>query len=355
VPEHALPHAAAALSAASIRRLSHPDRLALAAAAEACRHAGLEGSLRERTALAVGTTTGGMGDTEEAYRRRRAGSDRRFRLSRFVGTPQSTAGAVVSQALGVFGPRLTLSTACSSSALALGVAADLVRRGDAPVALVVGTDAFCRLTCAGFGALQAVDPEPCRPFDRGRRGLSLGEGAGALVLERRDHAQARGATVLALLRGWGVSADAHHVTAPDPDGRGAETALRAALTAADLSADRIDYVNAHGSGTRQNDAVEVAVLRRVFGARLGALPVSSSKSQIGHTLGAAGALEAIATVVALTHGVVPPTVSLREPEWPDLDFVPVAGRRSPLAVAASSSYGFGGHDVTLILSRADVA
>ena len=344
---------ATGLPQATVRRLSAADRFALAAAGQACRSAGLDAALRRGAALYVGATTGGMRETEEAYRRRRAGVDRRFRLSRLLATPLSTPAAVVSQALAIFGPRATFSTACSSSALAIAEAADAVRRGQVRVALAVGTDQLCRLTYAGFDALQALDAEPCRPFDRNRRGLSLGEGAAALVLEDAAHAVARGARVHALLLGYASTTDAHHVTAPHPEGDGARRALAGALAAAGVVSEAVDYVNAHGSGTPQNDAVEMGVLRAVLGRRLTRVPVSSSKSQMGHCLAAAGALEAVVTVLALVEGLLPPTVHLREPEpaWADVDLVPVPGRRAALGVAVSSSYGFGGHNVTLVLAR----
>ena len=345
------------LSPATVRRLSRPDRFALAAALEASRQAGLEAALRRQTALYVGATTGGMFETEEAYRRRQAGEDRRFRLSRMIGTPLANAASAVSQVLGLHGPQTTLSTACSSSALAVAMAAEAVTRGDVPVALALGTDGLCRLTYAGFDALQALDPERCRPFDRDRRGLSLGEGAAALVLEDAEHARARGARVRAVVMGSGTATDAHHVTAPHPEGAGALAALRSALASAGVEPGAVDYVNAHGTGTAQNDAVEVSVLRAVFGPRLARLPVSSSKSQLGHCLGAAGALEAAITVLALEESLLPPTAGLRTPDpaWADLDLVPVAGRRAPLGVAVSSSYGFGGHNVTLVLGRPERA
>ncbi len=336
--------------------LSRSDLLALAASDEACRAAGLDVDARADAGLAVGTTTGGMREAEEAYRRWRAGEDERPRQSGFAGMPLSTVGAAVAQRLGVLGPRVTVSTACSSGALAITAAADMIRRGDASVALAVGADALCRLTYAGFDALQALDPEPCRPFDAARRGLSLGEGAAAFVLEDVDHARARGARVCALLLGAGASADAHHVTAPHPESTGAIAAMHAALEAAGLGPDAIDYVNAHGSGTKHNDDAEVAALRAVFGDRLARVPVSSSKSQIGHCLAAAGALEAAITVTALADGILPATVTLRMPDaaWSELDLVPVAGRRAALGIALSSSYGFGGHNVTLVLARPEV-
>ncbi len=341
------------LPAATARRLSRPDRFALAAAAEACRAAGLDAALRRDAGVWVGATVGGMFETEAAYARRRRGDDARFRLSRLVGTPLSSAAAVVGQALGLYGPRETASTACSSSALAIALAADAVRRGDVRVAVAIGTDGLCRLTYAGFDALQALDPEPCRPFDRDRRGLSLGEGAGALVLEPLDQARARGVRPRAILLGHASTSDAHHVTAPHPEGAGARAALTRALDAAGVRPAFVDYVNAHGSGTRQNDAVEVAALRAVFGERLARVPVSSSKAQLGHCLGAAGALEAIVTVLALDDGILPPTANLRSPDpaWADLDLVPTPGRRARLDVAVTSSYGFGGHNVSLVLAR----
>jgi 3-oxoacyl-[acyl-carrier-protein] synthase II len=354
VPELAPPAAAlGSLPPATIRRLSRPDRLALAAVEQACRQAGLEAALLAPAGLFVGATVGGMAETEEAYRRRRSGEDPRFRLSRLLGTPLSTSAAAVAQAFGVHGPRATFATACSSSALAIAEAAAAVASGKLAVALAVGTDALCRITHAGFDALQTLDPQGCRPFDRDRAGLTLGEGAAALVLEDVAHARARGARLVARLLGHATTTDAHHVTAPDPDGRAALAALRNALDAAAVPPDAVDYVNAHGTGTRQNDEVEVRVLRAVFGARLPCIPVSSTKAQLGHCLGAAGAVEAVATVLALDGSLVPATATLRHPDpaWSDLDLVPIAGRRQPLEVALTSSYGFGGHNVTLVLGR----
>jgi 3-oxoacyl-[acyl-carrier-protein] synthase II len=343
------------LPRATVRRLSRPDRLAIAAASQAVAQAGLAAGERAAAAVLVGATTGGMLETEEAYRRWRAGGTRRLRASRVLGTSLASSGVAIAQALGLFGPQETMATACSSSALAIARAGDLVRRGVVPAAVAVGTDALCRLTFAGFDALQALDPERCRPFDRHRRGLTLGEGAAALVLEDAEHARARGAGIHALLLGWGTATDAHHPTAPRPDGHSAKAALHAALGMAGLPAEAVDYVNAHGTGTPQNDVVEMGVLRAVLGGRLARIPVSSSKSQLGHTLGAAGALEAVVSVLALRHGILPPTIGLREPDeaWADVDLVTEPGRRAPLGTAISSSYGFGGHNVTLVLGRED--
>jgi 3-oxoacyl-[acyl-carrier-protein] synthase II len=341
------------LPAPTVRRLSRPDRFALVAAEQALAHAGLAAPALASAGVFVGATVGGMAESEEAYRRRHSGTDRRWRLSRLLGTPLSTTAAALAQAFGAHGPRATYSTACSSSALAIAEAASAVSSGRVSVALAAGTDALCRVTYAGFDALQALDPLGCRPFDRERGGLSLGEGAAALVLEDAEHARARGARIIARVLGHASSSDAHHVTAPDPEGRGVLAALHGALAAAALSPDAVDYVNAHGTGTRQNDEMEIRVLRAVFGRRLSRLPVSSTKSQVGHCLGAAGAIEAVVTILALDRGFLPPTATLRAPDpaWGDLDLVPVAGRRQAIEVAITSSYGFGGHNVTLVLGR----
>ena len=264
---------AAPIAAATARRLSRPDRFALLAASEACRNAGLGDGARRAAALFVGATTGGMFETEQVYGRRRAGEERRYRLSRMLGTPVSTAASAVCQTLGVYGPQATVSTACSSSALAVAMAADAIRRGAARVALAVGTDGLCRLTYAGFDALQALDPERCRPFDRDRHGLSLGEGAAARPGMLGVLQNERGARVHAVVLGHATATDAYHVTAPHPEGAGALAALRGALARAGIEPGAVDYVNAHGTGTLQNDAVEVAVLRAVFGERLPRVPV----------------------------------------------------------------------------------
>ena len=220
-------------------------------------------------------------------------------------------------------------TACSSSATAIGYAADRIRLGHVDVALAGGAEGLTRLTYAGFGCLRATAPgdEPCRPFDAERKGLTLGEGAAVLVLEDYERARARGATILAVVAGWGITADAHHMTAPHPEGEGAARAMRMALDDAKLSADAIGYVNAHGTGTPHNDAAETLAIKRVLGARAPSVPVSSIKSMVGHTLGAAGAIEAVASVLSLARGFLPPTVHLRTPDPAfGLDYIPGAAR-----------------------------
>jgi 3-oxoacyl-[acyl-carrier-protein] synthase II len=253
---------------------------------------------------------------------------------------------------GTTGPKETVVLACSSGGAALGQAAELVRSGITPLALAGGVDALTRICFMGFNALRLLDPEPCRPFARDRRGMSIGEGAGFAVLEDAEHARARGAAAYAELAGYGLTTDAHHITAPHPDGEGGVRAMVEALEQAGVPAGQVGYVNAHGTGTVHNDRAEALALRKVFGPD-GVL-VSANKSLIGHTMAAAGALEAIATVLALVHDLIPPTAHLDDPD-PEIPFdcVPTTARPARLEWALSNSFGFGGQNVSLLFRRGD--
>jgi 3-oxoacyl-[acyl-carrier-protein] synthase II len=335
------------------RRVSRADVFALAAVAEALADSGLDGALpRERIGLALGGTTGGMLLAEACLRDRIEGRSGRYRATPLVGTPISTSADVVASVFALAGPRLTLSTACSSSANAIGIALDWLRLGRADLVVAGGTESLCATVFAGFNSLHALSLTPCRPFDRRRDGLSLGEGAAVLVLERAETAARRGARAHAEIRAYGTSADAHHLTAPHPEGLGAALAMRRALARAGLDPADVDYINAHGTGTPLNDAVESAAIASVFGAAPGRLAVSSTKAAVGHTLGAAGAIEALATVIALRDGFVPATVTLEEPDeaFPH-DFVPRRSRPAELRWALSNSYGFGGNNTSLVIGR----
>jgi 3-oxoacyl-[acyl-carrier-protein] synthase II len=260
---------------------------------------------------------------------------------------------LVARHLELCGPRSTIMTACSSSATAVGVAADRVRLGQVDVAIAGGAEGLCRLTYAGFSCLRATSPDVCRPFDADRKGLNLGEGAAVLVLEALDHALARGAEVLALVAGYGITADAYHMTAPHPDGDGAARAMRAALDDAGLSPDDVDYINAHGTATPHNDAAETLAIKSLLGTRAPSVPVSSIKSMVGHTLGAAGAIEAAASVLTIARGLIPPTVNLEHPDPAfGLDFVPGQAREQPVRVVLSNSFAFGGNNTSIAFVRA---
>jgi 3-oxoacyl-[acyl-carrier-protein] synthase II len=334
------------------RRRSRADRLALAAAAEALADAELDARDRAGAALLVGAVGGGMYEGEQWYWKRRQRPDLASTGRRALRSILPGAHAdVVASRFGLRGPRETLVMACASGAASIALGADLILDGIVDVALVGGVDALTRVCFMGFNALKLVDPEPCRPFDRHRRGMSIGEAAAFLVLEDARRCRARGGRAYAALAGSGMSTDAHHVTAPHPEGEGMIRAMAAALEAAGLAPRDVGYVNAHGTGTPQNDRVEATALARVFGE--GGVLVSSSKSLIGHTMAAAGSVEAVATILALQHGLIPPTANLSEvdPAIP-FDCVPGVARAARIDVALSNSFGFGGQNVSLLFRSA---
>jgi 3-oxoacyl-[acyl-carrier-protein] synthase II len=333
----------------SLRR-SRADRFALAAAREALEDAGLSRVERAEAALVVGAVGGGMLEAEAWYWERFRGCRPPSRPTPRSTLPFSHAEAL-GNALGLEGPRETLVMACSSGAASLALAADLIADGVVATALAGGVDALTRICFMGFNALKLLCSEPCRPFDRDRRGMSIGEGAAFVVLEDLERVRARGARIYATLAGYGMTTDAYHVTAPHPEGEGMVRAMATALERARLAPKAVGYANAHGTATPQNDRIEARAIREVFGP--GQLLVSSTKSMIGHTMAAAGALEAVATVLALVHEVVPPTANLETPD-PDVAFdcVPRVAREAPVEYAISNSFGFGGQNVTLLFGRA---
>jgi 3-oxoacyl-[acyl-carrier-protein] synthase II len=324
------------------KRMSRTDSLAVIAAKEAIAQAGVP-SL-ERAIVSSGT--GGLLEGEEYYFARRA--NRRAADSRVLQQPTSGPSDAIARAFQCGGGVVSNATACASAGAALAMAADYLRAKHADVAIAGGSDALCRLTYSGFNVLQAVDPQPCSPFDEGRKGITLGEGAAYLVLERWEDAEARGATILAELSGYGATCDAHHPTAPHEDGRGAASAMTAAILEAGVSA--VDYVNAHGTGTSLNDSAETKAIMSALGSKV---PTSSSKSFFGHTLGASGAIEAVVTVLALQNQIAPPTLRLRQAasDCP-LDYVPHDARPMPMNVALSNTFGFGGSNVSIVFRRA---
>lgn len=349
------------LPAATTRRLdegllSRPDVMALAACREALAAAGLLGPDDAVTAamgLCLGTAAGGILGLEDFFRARSRGEphDAPALLTSFA---LSALASNLAREFCIDGPRATLATVCSSSGAAMAHALELLRTGEADRVLVAGAESLSRVTHAGFNCLRSVDPTCCRPFDADRQGLVLGEGAGALVLETRRSAAARGATPLATFAGYGFTTDTHHFTAPDPDGLAVTDTLTRALADAGVAPADIGYVNAHGTGTALNDTAECQGIRRAL-AQAPQLLVSSSKSMLGHLLGAASAVEAVITVLALDAGLAPPTAHLRTPcpECADLDLVP--DRPKPFAgrAAISNSLAFGGSNVSLLFTAPD--
>jgi 3-oxoacyl-[acyl-carrier-protein] synthase II len=352
------------LSVKEIRRLDRFSQLALVAASEAFDQAGWNGELPYeslRIGCVVATGIGGIQTVETQHDVMR---DRGAKMVSPLGIPQympNAAAAAVSMKYGLQGQMYGIVSACSSGGHAIGSALRMIQYGDADAVLVGGAEAT--LTAFGyacFNSMQALSPTGMsRPFDRRRDGFVMGEGAGMLVLEDAEAAQARGAQILAEVVGYGSTADAHHLTAPDPSGIPAARAIELALRDAGVSGSEVAYVNAHGTSTPLNDAAETAALKRVFGED-GAkrIPVSSTKSAIGHLLGAAGAVEAVATTMTLMTGVIPPTLGYEEPD-PELDLDYVPGEARPLRaanggppVAVSNSFAFGGHNVSLVFRGA---
>ena len=335
---------------AASRRRSRADRFGLAAAREAVVDAGLSRVEQAMAGVIVGGVGGGMLEAETWYwEMARSGEDPRRRPALRSILPSSHA-EVVAHCLGLGGPKETVVMACSSGAASVALAADLIVDGIAPLMLAGGVDALTRICFMGFNALKLLDPDPCRPFDRDRRGMSLGEGAAFVVLEDWEHARGRGARPYAELLSSGLSTDAFHVTSPHPGADGVIRAITDSLARAGLPAGDVGYVNAHGTGTAQNDRTEALALAKVFGTA--GLLMSANKSLIGHAMAAAGALEAVATVLTLRHGVIPPTANLDHPD-PEIPFdcVPHTARPASVRVAMSNSFGFGGQNVSLIFRR----
>ncbi|MCB1054624.1 MAG: beta-ketoacyl-[acyl-carrier-protein] synthase family protein [Acidobacteria bacterium] len=335
-------------------RLSRADRFAVSAAREALAQADLEVSGAD-TGLFFGTSTAGIAEGEEYFLRLLGRSPGSPRLQFLASHEMNGPGDAVARCFEVAGPVRSVSSACAAAALAVGDALHALRAGEVRRALAGGSDSLCLLTYSGFNSLRAVDEAPCRPFRADREGLNLGEGAGVLVLERLDDALGRGARPLAELLGAGASCDAHHMTAPHPEGEGAAQAMLAALADAGLAPDQVDFVNAHGTGTPLNDSAEAKALHTVFGDRARALPLTSTKGSVGHLLGSSGAIEAVVTALCLETAEVHPTPGGGEAD-PALGVDLVHGSARRLAhgagrqlVAVSTSFAFGGSNAALVL------
>ena len=330
----------------------------IAAATEAIRDAGLEAHPKdaERIGLNVGSGIGGLPMIEETHRAMIEGGARKISPFFIPGAIINMISGNLSIMYGFKGPCLAMVTACTTANHCLGDSARLIEYGDADVMVAGGSEGMlCSLGVGGFSAARALstrndDPATAsRPWDRDRDGFVLGEGAGVLVLEELEHARARGTRIYAELAGYGVSADAHHITAPCEDGEGAARGMLNAMRNAGVNPDQVDYVNAHGTSTPLGDLAETVALKRCFGAHAKRLAVSSTKSATGHLLGAAGGIEAIFSVMALRDQVAPPTINLfnQDPQC-DLDYVPNTARAMKIKVAMSNSFGFGGTNGTLI-------
>ncbi|MEN6319093.1 MAG: beta-ketoacyl-[acyl-carrier-protein] synthase family protein [Syntrophaceae bacterium] len=339
----------------SLKRMSRADLMAFAATIGALTDARLfplPDAARGDTGVALGVGSGGKLEAEDFYREYLKRSERNVRFSRLASLCPAASADHITAHLGLMGPKTTFMTACSSGATAIGFARDLIERRTAVIMIAGGVEPLCRTTYASFNALQAVDPEYCKPFDRNRQGLSLGEASAIVILESFTHAKERGVPIYGEVLGYGVTCDAYHMTSPDVEASGATRVIRAALADAGISSDAVDYINAHGTATPANDAMEVKALKDVFGKRMSQIPVSSTKSLTGHTLGASGALEAIVSILAIRHDFLPPTIHHNNPDPEcDFDFVSTGMRRAQLNVVLSNSFAFGGNNTSVIFGR----
>jgi 3-oxoacyl-[acyl-carrier-protein] synthase II len=328
----------------SLKRMSRSDRMAMVAALQALVQAGLypvPEEMRDEMGVVIGGGAGGLLEAESFFRDYLQTEGRRARFSRLAPVFCASTANHLTNALILGGPKATIMTACSSGATAIGLGRDLIRTGAARAMIVGGTEPLCRMTFASFNALKAVDPEYCRPFSGNRAGLTLGEAAGILILESLSHARKRGATILGEVLGYG-----------DIGASGAIRAMRAALTDSGLEPAAVDYINAHGTATPPNDLMETRAIKEVFGPLAGRIPVSSTKSMHGHTLGAAGALEAVVSLLTITEGFIPPTIHYETPDPEcDLDYVTTGVRPIAPDVVLSNSFAFGGNNTVVIFGR----
>jgi 3-oxoacyl-[acyl-carrier-protein] synthase II len=334
----------------------------LHAGVQAMRDAGLGdggGADADQFGCIFGVGIGGLTDIEATKELLMARGPRRVSPFFIPKIMMNAVAGQLSMRFGLRGPNFVTASACASSNHALGAAFRAIKHGDADLMLAGGAEAtITSLGIAGFCALRAMSTrndapaKASRPFDKGRDGFVMGEGAGALVFEEMEHAKRRGARIYAEIAGFGMTADGHHITAPDPEGAGASRAMRVALREAGAAPQDVDYINAHGTSTELNDAVETAAIKSVFGAHARRLCISSTKSMLGHLLGAAGAVEAVATVLSIATKRVHPTINQEEPDpLCDLDYVPNVARDLEVRTALSNSNGFGGHNATLVFRR----
>jgi 3-oxoacyl-[acyl-carrier-protein] synthase II len=346
------------------RRVDDFIIFALAAAQQAVTDSGYEPETEEdryRAGVLIGSGIGGLEGIEQGAILLHEKGPRKLSPFFIPGRLINLAAGYVSIRFGYKGPNSAVVTACSTGAHAIGDAARLIALDDADVMLAGGTEAaICRLGMAGFAACRALStgfndtPEKAsRPYDKGRDGFVMGEGAGVVLLEEYEHAKARGAKIYAEMKGYGMSSDAYHITAPAADGDGGFRSMKMALKHAGLAAADIDYVNAHGTSTPLGDEIELKAVERLFGNAAGKISMSSTKSSVGHLLGAAGAAEAIFSVLAIRDGIAPATLNLDNPSvQTEIDLVPHTPKKRPIAVALSNSFGFGGTNATLILTAA---
>jgi 3-oxoacyl-[acyl-carrier-protein] synthase II len=336
-----------------IRRLSRCDQFGLVAFREAWKSACLDRDAidGERIGVILGAGSGGILSVEKYFRDFYRGL-KRPSPSLLISYSLATTTDLIAIEGGAKGPRSTAATVCSSSSVSIGVAYEMIQMGLADVMVTGGSDSLCEVSFSGFNSLKLVDPESCKPFDKRRQGLVIGEGAGILILEELEHALRRKTPIHSELLGYGICADAYHLTAPEPNGEGVERVIRLALDHSGVSPDEVDTINAHGTATPFNDIAETRGIKRVFGERAREIPISGIKSMVGHCLGAAGGIEAVATVLTIENGVIPPTIHYEIPDpLCDLNYTPNQSIRKDVRIALSNSFAFGGNNACLVFRK----
>jgi len=337
----------------SIEELNEEDitvQKAICAAKEAVEEANLLAHYHPfEIGVSIATSLGGVTSRENYYRQLKENQDADFNL--ILNVPTSCIAGSIGDYFKVYGPHYTVVTACAAGGNALGIARDLIADGKAKAMIAGGVDPFSAVSFSGFTVLRSLSPATTRPFNKDRDGLTLGEASAFLILEEKESAIARGAHIYAELLGYGISNDAYHMTSPDPEGGGAYRSMVMALEEAGLTPEQIDYINAHGTGTPYNDQMELKTIERLFGEALLQVPISSSKSQFGHTLGTAGAIEAVVCALAISEGFVPPSINFTNPLDEKYNFVPNQSQEKEVNYALSNSFAFGGNTATLVLGK----
>ena len=352
------------LTAKEARSMDPLTHFGVAAAGQAIQDAGLDTWPEldsRRVGVLIGAGIGGVTTLLDQHKVFLKKGPRRISPFFIPAIISNMPGAWVAMKHGYKGPNLSLTSACATGNHAIGEAAHMIRRGAADVMICGSAEAsIVTMSIGGFNAMRALStanddpPRACRPFDTSRCGFVMGEGAGVLVLESQEHAQRRGAHIYAKVAGYGATSDAYHLVAPDPEGQGAAEAVRLAIEDAGLAPQDIDYINAHGTGTELNDPIETRALKHTLGQAAYRVAISSTKAVTGHLLGAASAIEAVITLMAMSHNVLPPTINLTSPDPEcDLDYVPLVARAAEIDTAMSNGFGFGGHNASIVFVKMD--
>ncbi|HEX9062132.1 MAG TPA: beta-ketoacyl-[acyl-carrier-protein] synthase family protein [Clostridia bacterium] len=337
-----------------MHKMGRASQFAIAASKMAIEDSGLDlkSVNSKRIGVSLGTTMGEIQIEEKISETWVKHGLQEVDSSEFIKYPSGCIPRNVAAEFNFNGPAMMIPTACAAGNYAIGYAFDLLRQGKVDAMVAGGVDPFSRMAFTGFHRLRSIAPSICQPFDLNRKGIIVGEGAGILLMETLDNALKRGANIYAEVLGYGLGCDAHHMTAPHPEGLGGIRAIQAALKCARISSDDIQYVSAHGTGTKENDRIETKIIKSVFKDRAKQVPMSSLKSMIGHTMGAASAIEAVLCTYIVNNDIITPTINYQEPDPEcDLDYVPNAAREHKVNIALSNAYAFGGNDAALLIGK----